>query len=377
MKVLQVGKFYPPHPGGMETVLMNICQAIKDHVELRVLVANSQARTVREMVDGVDVLRAASWGMVAATSVCPTFPYYLKTIKADIVHLHELNPLATVAYQLVRPSGKLIVTFHSEWVRQRVLGRAYDPLQQRILRLADRIVVSSPPPIEHWPALAAVREKCVVVPFGIDVSYLQDARRSMAAAQAIRHQYGEPLLLFVGRVVYYKGLDVLLKAMHEIPARLLIVGDGPLRPQFEQVVQQDGLKTKVVWLGERPLEELAAFYRACDIFVLPSTHNSEAFGMVQIEAMACGKPVVSTNLLSGVPWVNQDGETGLVVPPNDVDALVRAIQTLLMDRSLRLRLGEGGRRRVAREFTRERMGERLLALYRSVLEAPPSQLNLS
>lgn len=377
MKVLQVGKFYPPHPGGMETVLMNICQAIKDHVELRVLVANSQARTVREMVDGVDVLRAASWGMVAATSVCPTFSYYLKTIRADIVHLHELNPLATVAYQLVRPSGKLIVTFHSEWVRQKVLGRVYDPLQQRILRLADRIVVSSPPAIEHWPALAAVREKCVVVPFGIDVSYLQDARRSMAAAQAIRHQYGEPLLLFVGRVVYYKGLDVLLKAMHEIPARLLIVGDGPLRPQFEQVVQQDGLKTKVVWLGERPLEELAAFYHACDIFVLPSTHKSEAFGMVQIEAMACGKPVVSTNLLSGVPWVNQDGETGLVVPPNDVGALVGAIQTLLMDRSLRLRLGDGGRRRVACEFTRERMGERLLALYRSVLEAPPSQLNLS
>ncbi|MBI3949805.1 MAG: glycosyltransferase [Acidobacteria bacterium] len=367
MKVLQVGKFYHPHPGGMETVLRDLCQAIKNLVELQVLVANTTPTTIREIIEGVDVTRVASWGVVAATSVCPMFSGYVRSCEADIVHIHEPNPLAALSYLAAKPRGKLIVSFHSETVRQQMLGKVYGPFQKRILQQADRIVVGSPAPIEHWPTLAPFREKCVVVPFGIDVRPFQDFERYADVARDIRHQFGEPLLLFVGRLVYYKGLEYLIEAMREIPARLLIIGDGPLKVELARMVQQNGLKSRVVLLGERPLEQLPAYYHACDFFILPSTHKSEAFGIVQLEAMACGKPVISTDLPSGVPWVNQDGQTGLVVPPKNVGALIQAINLLLSNQSLRLQLGQGGRQRVEREFTRERMGARMLSLYEEVL----------
>jgi len=367
MKVLQVGKFYHPHPGGMETVLRNLCLAIKDQVELRVLVANTAPTTIQETVEGVDVTRAASWGMVASTSMCPTFPRLMYSFDADMVHVHEPNPLAVLSYLKVKPGGKLILSFHSEVVRQQILGKVYQPFLKRILQRADRIVVGSPPPIEHWSALAMVRGKCVVVPFGIDVRPLQDVKKHADAAREIRHRFGAPLLLFVGRLVYYKGLEYLIEAMRAVPARLLIIGDGPLKAKLAQTVQQNGLSRKVVLLGERPLDQLPAYYHACDLFVLPSTHKSEAFGIVQLEAMTCGKPVISTDLPSGVPWVNQDGQTGLVIPPKDISALIGAINLLLSNQSLSLQLGQGGRQRVEQEFTCERMGTRLLRLYEEVL----------
>jgi rhamnosyl/mannosyltransferase len=366
MKVLQVGKFYHPHPGGMETVLRDLCLAIQDQVELRVLVANTSPTTIRETIEGVDVTRAASWGLVASTSICPGFPALMKSFDADIVHLHEPNPLAVLSCLGARPRGKLIISFHSEVVRQRLLRKVYQPFSNQLLQQAKCIVVSSPAPIEHWPTLAPFREKCVVVPFGIDVRPFQAVEQHAGAAREIRRRFGEPLLLFVGRLVYYKGVEFLLEAMRDVPARLLIIGDGPLRAKLAQAVQQNGLKGKVVLLGERPLEQLPAYYHACDLFILPSIHKSEAFGIVQLEAMACGKPVISTDLPSGVPWVNQDGQTGLVVPPKDVGALIRAINLLLTNPSLRVQLGHGGQQRVAREFTRERMGARLLALYEQV-----------
>lgn len=367
MNVLQVGKFYHPHPGGMETVLRDLCLAIKDQVKLRVLVANTSPTTIRETIEGVDVTRAASWGTVASTSVCPRFPAMMNSFAADIVHLHEPNPLAVFSYLTAKPRGKLIVSFHSEVVRQRFLQKVYHPFSRQVLQRAARIVVGSPAPLQHWPTLAPFRDKCVVVPFGIDVRPFQDKQKYAHAIGEIRRQFGEPLLLFVGRLVYYKGIEYLLEAMRQVSARLLIIGDGPLRAKLAQAVQQNGLKNKVVLLGQRPLDQLPAYYHACDLFILPSIHKSEAFGIVQLEAMACGKPVISTDLPSGVPWVNQNGQTGLVIPPRDVEALIRAINLLVTNPSLRARLGRGGQQRVAQEFTRERMGARLLALYEQVL----------
>ncbi|RMG54985.1 MAG: glycosyltransferase [Acidobacteria bacterium] len=352
----------------METVLRHLCLAIRDRVDLRVLVANTSPVTRRETIEGVSVTRVGSWGTVASTSLCPTFPRLMRACEADIVHLHEPNPLAVFSYLAVRPRSKLVVSFHSEIVRQRVLARAYRPFLMEVLRRADRIIVGSPAPLDHWSTLAPFRHKCAIVPFGIDTRPFQDEERWAARARDIRRRYGEPLLLFVGRLVYYKGLEYLIEAMRRIPARLLVIGDGPLRERFQRKIEEDGLGEKIALLGERSPEHLPAYYHACDVFVLPSTHRSEAFGIVQLEAMACGKPVVSTNLPSGVPWVNRDGETGLVVPPRDVDALVRAIRLLLAHSELRWRLGRRGRHRVHREFTRDRMGDRMLAVYEEVLK---------
>jgi rhamnosyl/mannosyltransferase len=236
-----------------------------------------------------------------------------------------------------------------------------------MLRLADRIVVASPRLAECADELSDFRHKCVSIPFGIDpeVIALSDGVREEAAR--IRARLGAPLLLFVGRMVPYKGLDVLLRAMDGIDARAVLVGEGPLKAEWQQLAHDLGLGERVQFPGEVSNQELVALYHACDLFVLPSITRAEAFGIVQLEAMACGKPVVSTLLPSGVPWVNRDGETGVVVPPGDVPALRTAVRSLLNDRALRLSMGENGRRRVAAEFTIPRMISQTTALYHDVM----------
>ena len=208
--------------------------------------------------------------------------------------------------------------------------------------------------------------KVTVIPYGINPAPLADTAATRARAVSLRGELGGPLVLFTGRLVPYKGVDVLLRAMATVDARLVVVGDGPLRGALEAQAR-DTCGGRVTFAGIVADEELTALYHACDVFVLPSVTRAEAFGMVQIEAMACGKPVVSTSVSSGVPWVNQHQETGLIVPPADPDALADALRCLLGDAALRVRLGNGGRRRVAREFTAATMAERTVALYRAVL----------
>lgn len=371
LRVLHVGKFYPPVSGGMEKVVQVLCEGERAAVDSRVLVANDRPETRHELVNGVPVTRVASLGRVGAVAICPTFPYWMRRLESDVVVIHEPNPVALVAHALVRPKARLVCWVHAEVVRPEWRYKAfYRPVLRRVLRLADRIIVASPPVREHAGELQEFRDKCVVIPYALDPdqSALTDATR--ARALAIREERREPLALFVGRMVPYKGVDVLLRALVGSRARAVLVGDGPQRATWEQLARDLGLGGRVRFAGEATAEELTSLYHACDMFVLPSVTRAEAFGMVQLEAMACGKPVICTRLPSGVPWVNQDGLTGLVVPPGDVGALNQAIEVLAADPALRRRLGEQGRARVVADFSIARMVEQTTSLYRALVDAP-------
>jgi glycosyltransferase involved in cell wall biosynthesis len=368
MRVLHVGKYYPPVPGGMERVLQLLCERERLHVDSRVLVAGLERVTRHEVRNGVPVTRAGSLARIGSVGLCPGLPLELRRARADVTVVHEPNPIALVSDFLTWQRGPLVVYFHSEVVRAEWKYRLlYRPFLRRVLDRASRIIVASPSMAQQAEQLAGYRHKCAVIPYGIDGSPLADTPDVRARACAIRRELGTPLLLFVGRLVPYKGVDVLLRAITTLDLRLVVVGDGPMRAALEAQNAALGAD-RVTFAGSVPDSELAALYHACDLFVLPSITRAEAFGMVQIEAMACGKPVVSTAVASGVPWVNQHEVTGLVVPPGDADALARAIRALLADASLRVRLGAAGRARVASEFTAARMAERTVALYRDVLE---------
>ena len=168
----------------------------------------------------------------------------------------------------------------------------------------------------------------------------------------------------------FRSLEVLLDAMDRCDGSLVIVGEGPLEGALRALVTQKRLAERVVFAGRVPDPDLPAFYQACDVFVLPSIARTEAFGVVQIEAMAAGKPVVSSNLPTGVPWVNQDGISGLVVTPGDPAALGDALRRLLDDGALRGRLGEGARRRAQTMFSRERMVATFKSLIDTVVQEP-------
>ena len=362
LRVLQVGKFYAPFRGGMETYLKHLCDRLRHAVDLEVLVANTAPATVYDVVDGVPVTRVGSRGRVRATSIAPGYFREIARTPADVVHLHAPNPTAELALLAAPRRAKTVVTWHADVVRQRVLGRLYRPVSRRLLARADAICVATPNHVRMSSLLPEFAGKCRTCTFGVDLATLHADERSIAA---VRAEHGErPIVLGVGRLVYYKGFDVLIEAMHGLDATLLLAGDGECRGSLDARIRELGLAERVHLLGEQG--DLRPLFAACDVFVLPSTHRSEAFGIVQLEAMAFRKPVVSTRLGTGVDWVNAHGLTGLTVPPGDPAALRDAIATLLASPALRARLGANGRRRVEQEFTTAHAADAVLAVYREI-----------
>jgi rhamnosyl/mannosyltransferase len=371
ISVVHVAKFYPPVPGGMERVVESLCMATRGRVCSTVVALNTSSRTVEEVIDGVPVTRIGVAATGGSVPVAPGLAGALRRVRADMMVLHEPNPWALVSLLISRVKIPLAIWFHSEVVRPRLqYALFYAPVARPVYGRARRIVVSSPALAEHASALARYRARVAVVPFGIDPGRWQATPAIAARSAAIRNAAGgRPLVLFAGRMVPYKGLDVLLRALDGMQVAAVLAGDGPSRGAAEALARQLRLEDRITFPGEVPQDELVALYHACDLFVLPSVTPAEAFGFVQLEAMACARPVVSTRLRSGVPWVNRDGETGFTVPPADPLALRRAIERLIGDPGLRARMGEAGRARVASEFTVERMAQRTTALFEEVASA--------
>ncbi len=367
LRVLHVGKFYPPAPGGMERIVQLLCEGSQPEIENAVLVAATRLRTTKEVLHGVPVTRVGSMARIGSVAICPTFPLHYSRMARDLTVIHEPNPVALVCEWLAARRDPLVVWFHSEVLRPRWKYRLlYRPFLRRVLRRAHRIVVSSPPLAQYAAELRDFRDKCVVIPFGIDADRLKLTPEVAEKVSAVDPRFPGRRILFVGRLVPYKGLDVLIRAMTMVDATALVIGESPMRPALEQQAVDCGVGDKVRFLGRLADDEVVAHLHACDVFVLPSVTSAETFGVVQLEAMACGKPVVSTDLCTGVPWVNRHGETGLVVPPQDADALAAALNGLLADPWMRDRMGRSARQRVEGEFTAAHMRTRAAALYQQV-----------
>ncbi|MEO7110583.1 MAG: glycosyltransferase, partial [Polyangiaceae bacterium] len=329
LKVLQLGKYYPPYRGGIESHLRQLCGELKSKVDLDVVVCNSEMRDADDVVDGVHVHRCAELAKVASTSLCPTMPLALSRRDYDILHIHFPHPMGVMSYLASKKprNHRLIVTYHSDIVKQKRLLQAYRPFMSLVLRHASAILCTSPNYVDSSESLRAFRDKCVVVPLGIDLAELTVTKEIRARASEIRARFGTPLLLSVGRLAYYKGFEHAIRALREIPdAHLVIVGDGPLKGSLEACAHDEGVSERVHFEHGVSDADLVAFYVACDVFVLPSVARSEAFAIVQLEAMACSRPVVNTKLDSGVPFVSRHEESGLTVPPEDPHALAGAIR---------------------------------------------------
>lgn len=365
LRVLQVGKFYPPHRGGMESHLQALCGQLRARVEVEVLVAGEGRRTVEEALDSVKVTRVGTLFDFAAAPVCPGLVRRIRESRADIVHLHWPHPTALLAYLASGHAGRLVVTYHSDVVRQKVLGGLFRPVLRRALERADAVIAASPNYVESSPVLQRFKSKCSVIPFGVPLDEFD--RVASSEVSRIRGRFGPRVVLGVGRLIYYKGFEHLVRAMKDVDGHLLVVGEGPLRGALEREAERAGVGGRVTFLGH--VENVVPYYHAADVFALPSIARSEAFGIVQLEAMACRRPVVNTRLDSGVPYVSVDGVTGLTVPPADSGALASALNRLLGDPALRTLYGRAARLRVESEFDLETMGRRTLRLYEEVMSS--------
>ncbi len=374
LRILHIYKDYFPVLGGIENHVKVLAeaQAARGH-DVTVLVANPERRTVIETANGVRVVKAGRWATIASTPISPATFRWVARIEADIAHLHFPYPPGEVAHLWLGRAKRFVVNYHSDIVRQRLLGALYRPFLWRVLQRADRLIAGSPAYVQSSPYLSRFREKCTVIPYGTDLERFDQvapARIADVRRRLIPQASPSLILLFVGRLRYYKGINDLLHALSEIPAaHLLIVGDGPMREPWEQLTRELNLSTRVTFAGEVDDADLPACYRLADVFVLPSNLRAEAFGKVLVEAMASGLPVVSTELGSGTSWVNLHGATGLIVPPLNPQALAQAVNSLLSNPAKRADMGRAAHQRAHAEFSQTAMIERVEQVYRTVLNA--------
>lgn len=365
MKILHLSKFYPPDPGGLEHVVAALAQgsAARGH-QVRVVCATGSSwarrpgrRDTEPPREGVVVVRLPTQGIVWSQ---PIVPGYLAASRwpADVVYVHRPHPLADLAV-LLGPRRPTIVCHHADVQRQRAVSLVYRPIARWVARRAAATVVATASHLDHARDLGrAGRRTARVIPYGVDERRFRPDLTAPrpAAFPAAPGAVG----LFVGRLVSYKGLEVLVRAVEGTDLRVVVVGGGPLRAAIEREIRVRGVGERVQLAGEVSHERLPAYYAAADYVVLPSTTPAEMFGITLLEGMASGLPVISTALTTGVGEVNEDEATGLVVPPGDAGALRRAMQRLAGDAELRERLGRAARRRVEERFTLDRMiGEHL------------------
>lgn len=374
-RVLHFGRFDSPYFGGLERHVRLLLKGLAPFVQVDNLVAQDAHRTAPvEFKDGYRVYRAPSWGLLASVPISPSLVTMARRLWKEngyqIAHLHFPDPLSHLAALLLPADAKIVISWHSDIIRQRQLMTLYQPWLDRLVRRADAIVVATHRHIESSTQLRAVEDcgKLHVIPYGIDYRPFDKTPAIDARVETIRSRYaGKPIVFALGRHVYYKGFEYLVRAARLVDAYVLLGGSGPLYARNVSEARRLGLEDRVIALGRLSEAELPAYYHACDIFCMPSIERSEAFGLVQLEAMACGKPVICCELGNAVSFANRHGETGLVVPPRDSAALAGAIDCLARDPGLAQRLGEAGRLRARTEFTVEGMVEGHLALYRQLL----------
>lgn len=364
LKILHIGKYFPPVHGGIEYALYNLVDATSDLYDNTVLVAGPKKGFSDTMAEGYRVIRIGETFNLFYNSIVPSLPGFLTKLRMqerfDVIVIHYPNAMANIAFLFSRRSHagneKMAVIYHSDVLLSGFAGFVYSLyswVDDMVFRRAHRVITTSLHLIRSSPVLSRMEDKCRVVPLMIDDRWADVGREEAEEASAIRKRYGARIALFVGRLVEYKGLPVLIEAARDIEGRVLIAGDGPLKGELETAIRRHGVGEKVVLLGR--VGNLKPYYFACDLFVLPSISGLEAFGLVQLEAMAFGKPVVSSDLKTGVTYINRDGVTGLTFPVGDSRKLGSAVNRLFEDEGLRNTLGSNAKERVESEFIRSKV----------------------
>lgn len=345
MRIAHVFKdFWPPLAAGITRYIADVADAATQRghdVEVHVAGVPRSRRDV--LSNGVVVHRHREFGRLLSSPLSPGLVRGSRGLSADVVHLHLPNPVGELGCVSFPSTTRLVVSFHARLGRQRLLAPLYRPLQRRVLDQSSTVLVSSET-MALAPELLGYSSKLRVVPYGVS------PRLAPAEVDRVHHRPPPLQVLFVGRLVYYKGVDVLLRAMAQLAGvRLTVVGEGPLRSRLESLAVTLGICGSVEFQGQITDDELRQRYLASDVFVLPSVSRAEAFGLAAIEAMAAGLPPVTTSLGTGTDWINTNGVTGLVVPPGDIGALAAAIEAMKVAEERR-RLGTAARARAMSTF---------------------------
>ena len=367
MKVLQLGKFYPIR-GGVEKVMWDVTRGLSSHgIQCDMLCARFSGENSTEVIKFGEtgrVIVLPTLFQASGTMISPKMISWLRRNASayDIIHIHHPDPMACLALRLSGYKGRVILHWHSDILKSKFILGCYKPLQSWLIGRAERIVGTTPVYVSQSTALQDVQDKVTYVPIGID-PVVPDA----AGTEALQAKYpGKKIIFSLGRLVPYKGFSYLVSAAQYLPDDyiILIGGSGPLKESLEKQITDLGLWSKVELLDRVPDEMIAPLYGAAKLFVLSSVMKTEAFGIVQIEAMSTGTPVIATKIPeSGVSWVNEDGVSGINVNPSDSEAIARAILSICEDPVKYNQFSENASARFEKYFRFERMINKIISIY--------------
>jgi rhamnosyl/mannosyltransferase len=371
MRVLHAYKiFAPDSEGGVVQVISDLTMPPRDGLQSSILAARPRGAAHSNEVGGVPVHASGSLGTVMSMPISPAYltSFARQARHVDLVVHHAPFPLTDLAIVAALPRRvALIVHWHADIVGRALLRRLLTPLMHAVLRRADRIVVADAALAASSPFLQPYRDKCSVCCFGTDVAYWSSlSAAEQAEVEALRRQ--DPrLVLGIGRLVSYKGFEFLIRALQYVDATAIIVGEGPLEGDLRALAETLGVAERVRFAGRQPRDRLKMLLHAARMIAMPSISAAEAFGLVQIEAMAAGRPVINTWLPTAVPHIARDGQEGLTVPPGAVEDLSVAIARLLDEPGLAQRLGDGGAMRAREMFQLARFQADSHRVYREVV----------
>ena len=355
-KILHIAKYYYPFRGGTEQIAQDCVSAFKEDCEQKVICFNHETGDAKDTVDGIEVIRCRCFAKLFSQSL--SFSYkkrlqeVLKDFKPDMVIFHYPNPFVAALLLGCIPSDcKLIIYWHLDIVKQKVLGKLFYGQNRRLIKRADKIIATSPNYVDGSPWLSKAKSKCIVVPNCINEGRLQKTEESERLASQIREANKEKIIcLAIGRHTEYKGFKYLIQASKLLDDRfqIFITGKGELTEELKKEAAGD---EKVHFLGVVSDNELKAYLSTMDIYCFPSITKNEAFGLALAEGMYFGKPAVTFTIPgSGVNYVCLNGEDGLEVENRNVEKYAKALERLAKDEEFRRELGEAGRRRVVDNF---------------------------
>ncbi len=367
MKILQLGKFYPIR-GGVEKVMWDLTRGLSARgITCDMLCADFEREKETKVLTFNDlghVIVVPTLRQAAGTMIAPKMVSWLRkhAKEYDLIHVHHPDPMAALALWLSGYKGRVILHWHSDILKHKALLACYAPLQSWLIRRAEQIIGTTPVYVAQSPALQDVQDKTTYVPIGIEPIVYDPAM-----AEAVRAEYpGKKIVYSLGRLVPYKGYAYLIDAARYLDDsyQVLIGGTGPLRDSLQQQIDAEGLQDKVRLLGFVPDERHAAMYGAADVFVMSSVMKTEAFGIVQIEAMSTGTPVVATKIPeSGVSWVNEDGVSGRNVAPQNPVELANAIDEICKNPEKYRTFADNAKKRFERVFRYDNMIEKIVERY--------------
>lgn len=370
MKVLHISNYIFPHIGGIEQTARDIVNSISSFAEQRVICFNGGKETVTDELDGVPIVRCGTLLKVSSQAISSKFNKQLKKqfaeFKPEVVIFHYPNPFEAhylIKYLKKNPSCKLILWWHLDITKQKILGKLFKGQTEKLLKRADKIVATSPNYLASSPFLARYREKCSVIPSCINEERLKLTDEIASESESIRNKNnGKTICFAVGRHVPYKGYEYLIKAsaLLDDGYKIYLAGEGELTQKLKALAGDD---EKIEFLGRLSDDEMKAYMAACDIYCFPSITRNEAFGLALAEAMSFGKPAVTFTIEgSGVNYVNLNGVTGLEVENANSEKYAEAIETLAHDGALRGRYGSAAKKRVEELFSSYSFGNNVRAL---------------